>query len=154
MNGHHRQSVFCHLSLSLFLSSVVVFVVTPVEANRLCWSNHCLNSEWCIQTCNLDDDELSCLAQGRVGQNDGEYIASFFGCHHAKCDPHCDPEIGDAQDFICCCSGDLCNSIQGLTPDGDDITPMTNTEPTPTINPQDGMCDTFYVHANMYVLCM
>ena len=70
---------------------------------------------------------------------DEEYVATFFGCHHAQCDPDCDYNIGTALDFVCCCSGDLCNSIVGLTPEGDILTPSPNPMPTPPTNPLDSM---------------
>jgi hypothetical protein len=76
---------------------------------------------------------------------DEEYVATFFGCHHAQCDPDCDYNIGTALDFVCCCSGDLCNSIVGLTPEGDILTPSPNPMPTPPTNPLDNtaVCETY-----------
>ena len=138
MNCRHRKPVSLLPPLSLFLSTVVILSVTPVQANRLCWSKNCASGEdWCMQTCDLENNELSCFAQGYVNADD-EYVATFFGCHHAQCDPDCTYEIGEALDFVCCCSGDLCNSIEGLTPAGDELTPSPNPQPTPPINPTDG----------------
>ena len=130
--------------LFLLLPTVILLSVTPVWANRLCWTKDCASDkEWCIQSCNLENNEFSCLAQGYIDTND-EYVATFFGCHHAQCDPTCTYEIGEALDFVCCCSGDLCNSIEGLTPTGDELTPSPNPYPTPPTDPLDGT----------YVLCV
>lgn len=124
-------------------------------ANMKCWSNNCAdNSDWCIQTCSLDHLQRSCLAQYRESTF-GVLIESYFGCHDDPCNATCDPEQGTASDFACCCSRDLCNSIPGLTPDGDDIPHPTNPHPTPPTNHTDGTC----LHTNTctilnVVLCM
>ena len=143
-------------SLSLLFSFVVVFTVTPVKANRVCWSTDCVTGDdWCIQTCSLDHDEFSCLALYRRNTA-GENVASFFGCHNNPCDKECDPlpVEGVASNFACCCSGDLCNVVPGLTPTGDEPTAPPNPESPPTANPHDGMYMLMYMCIVLLCVCV
>ena len=126
----------------LTIISTVALVFASVRANSLlCWSNQCGNgNDWCIETCPHGEEsgQISCLAQYRRLIN-GMDIASYFGCHHATvpCSHECVPSEELSHSFICCCSGDLCNSIPALTPTGDTITPPTNPSDPPTVDPHD-----------------
>ena len=132
---HHklRSSALC-----LVFTFVIVFALTSVSANRICWSNRCANGQdWCFQTCNITGHELSCLAQYRETIN-GEKVPSYFGCHDRVCGEVCEPSEGIVSNFICCCSGDLCNEIEDVTPTQEPLTPPPNPHTTPPININDG----------------
>ena len=130
---------------SLFLlsfSTVVLLHGSLSEATQsMCWTDECSNgNDWCFQTCSLETGETSCLAQYRQHGN-GEIRSSWFGCHapDRPCSPDCVPVEGSASDFSCCCTGDLCNSVPGLTPTGEEPTASPNTASTPPYAPHDGM---------------
>ena len=109
----------------------------------MCWSDDCADgSDWCIQLCR--PDQRSCLAQYRRNTA-GRDVASYFGCHGVGCDPDCIPTVGTASDYSCCCSGDLCNSIPGLTPNGDNLTSPPNPQPTPEVDSTDGRVQYMYI---------
>ena len=116
-------------ALSLLFSSVFALALTSVEANRICWSNRCTDGQdWCLQMCNITGHELSCLAQYRT--LNGEKVPAYFGCHDRVCKGVCEPV--KLSDYICCCLGDLCNEIEGVTPTEEVPTPspIPNTSPT------------------------
>lgn len=133
---------FCHHKLRspaqcLIFTSVIVFALTSVSANRICWSNNCADGHWCFQTCNVTAHQFSCLAQYRESLN-GVKAPSFFGCHDRVCDEVCEPTEELTSNFICCCSGDLCNEIEGLTPTEETPTASPNPHTTPAIDTSDG----------------
>ena len=133
---------YCHQklrfpALSLLFSSVLLI---SVAANRICWSNHCIDGQdWCFQTCNITAHELSCLAQYRETLN-GEKVPAYFGCYNKLCDELCEPVEKIISDFMCCCSGDLCNEIEDVTPIEDVPTPSPTRNTSPTIDIHDGEC--------------
>lgn len=91
--------------LSLFMDSST--------AALMCYNNTDFteNTEWNIQRCDTTSNEISCLAQFRL-YND-QLLPSFFGCHTTEipCDPTCNPIEGQGNDFSCCCSSDFCNEF-------------------------------------------
>ena len=135
---HNKMTSSCRLST--LLAVVAAIVLASAEANLLCWTNYCTNgSDWCLQTCSQDHVQRSCLAQYRLDE-EGKNVASYFGCHSVPCSHECVPIEGSSHDFSCCCSGDLCNSIPGLTPTRETPTGTYNPSEPPSIDPHDGAC--------------
>lgn len=106
------------------LSSSCVFLIILLstlldQANSLmCWQNsNSVDNPWDIQECDTTvGNETTCLAQYRV--HNGVQRPSYFGCHtpNTPCSRLCSVTEGQSNDYSCCCSGDLCNSVPGLTP--------------------------------------
>ena len=120
------------------LVSVWVFILLAPGSALICWTNNCLTPGWCIQSCT--DMEISCLALFRENI-DGERLPSFFGCYTTitSSPGECNPVEREVNDFGCRCSGDLCNSIPELTPDGDDPTPVLNPSNPPPVDENDSV---------------
>ena len=110
------------LCSSLVFLLIAICTILDQTGALLCWQNSCSSTEdanhWHIQDCNTTDNETSCLAQYR--SHNGIWIPSYFGCHatDTPCNQSCEVNEGQCNDYSCCCSGDLCNSLSEITPSG------------------------------------
>ena len=131
----------------VLLCATFTALPTPTRA-LLCWSHFCTaGTHWCMHTCN--SDEIACLAQYRT--SGGQLAPSYFGCQATEvpCDHNCEATPGEGSTFTCCCSGDLCNSVEGLTPSGDVPTSPPNTETPPPVSDNDGGFVCLSVHPSI-----
>lgn len=113
--------------------TVLVFILGIASSDHTCWTNLCTSGEdFCVQECL--DDEKHCLAN-YVSHSDGTISAALFGCipeENDACDVEACVAVGsEGGVFSCCCTGDLCNEIQGLTP-GSTVTDPSFTTSIPT----------------------
>ena len=112
---------------------VICTYVTIVSGN-VCWTNKknfCPDGEdFCQEECTAP--HLQCLASYSVNSL-GTVKPLSFECtaqENIVCSyPECHPTDNSAGVYSCCCTGDLCNSVLGITPSGDVPTP-SGTPPT------------------------
>lgn len=115
-----ETGILCSSCVCLFIfSALLLNSVTSL----MCWQySGCSSTQsddhWNIRKC--VGNETTCLAQYRM--HNSVQIPSYFGCHTAKtpCNHYCKPTEGQNNDYSCCCSGDLCNSLPVLTPNRSD----------------------------------
>ncbi len=119
-----------------------------------CWSTLCQNGEdFCMETCTADNSQ--CLAHIRV-RHRGTVEPVVFECFDGPSTEECQNEqcvltAGHVDFLSCCCTGDLCNSVFGVTPGGGD--PPVGTLPTvsptgtiPSVPPRKFSVVVFSVH--------
>lgn len=114
------------------LCSSCVFLVISLSTlldqtnSLMCWQNtYSADNPWRIQECDIAaGNETTCLSQYRI--HNGVQIPSYFGCHtpNTPCNRLCRVTEGQSNDYSCCCSGDLCNSLPEITPNASDPSGM------------------------------
>ena len=130
---------------SLFILSMFCM---PIALSLRCWSGFCANSDFCIQEC--PSDQPSCVASyvpvPESGSNtndsslyrtaDGQLVRRLYiACSPAGgglcLDPVCNLQVSAGDIHTCCCRGDLCNSIPGITPSTPYTVPVPSGTPPP-----------------------
>ena len=138
----HNQATMKVLGSLVVATSFFLLVASLCvgPANSLfCWSNSdsSADAEWEIQECVMTNSDTSCLSQYRL--HNGELVPSYFGCHTTDipCSFNCTATDCGKNAFTCCCSSDLCNEIERVTPSLKEVTRESGaTEQTPATLPQ------------------
>ena len=124
---------FYRLFLSIYIVSFTL--ASSVALSAVCWKNqNCPDGEeFCQDICSPPHSQ--CLASYHVDAL-GTAIPAVFGCtfldDEACLNPECDPTSLVAGKYSCCCTGDLCNAVYGITPTGSVATPAP---PVPSVPP-------------------
>ena len=118
------------------LHLILLFTFVPTSIALRCWSHFCEEGSFCIENCSRN--QTSCVASYNI---DGHVTTPlYFACSTTSgglCQlSECIPTQNTGSIYSCCCHGDRCNAVSGITPD---TTPPSSTpEPTPTM--QNGVC--------------
>lgn len=134
---HNQSSMKTLRSLPLVMASSTLLLfaslcLTPASG-LLCWKNldTPADTKWKIETCNMTNNEVSCLAQYRL--YNGEISHSYFGCHttNTPCNATCNVTECTSNAFSCCCSSDLCNKAENLTLEASTAESLPHQTPAP-----------------------
>ena len=103
---------------------VLLTVFVPPSISLQCWSHFCERGSFCIETCS--SNQTSCVAS--YHQTDaGDITPTYFACSSTTGGlcllPESTPSPNPGNIYSCCCRGDLCNQVPGITPGT--VTPPT-----------------------------
>ena len=112
---------------------VALLVFVPTSYALQCWSRFCERGSFCIETCS--SNLTSCVASYHRTEN-GATTPTYFACSTTSrglcLQSECTPSPNAGNIYSCCCRGDLCNAVPGITPGT--LTP-------PTVPPvPEGVC--------------
>ncbi len=130
--------------MKLFVILLSVLSLTSLTSSQAqCWTNApevCAGEDFCVQSC--PQNYSQCVASVRVDHFGTVHVlGSGFHCSNRPEEEECrDSQCvmnTHVETHTCCCTGQLCNSVSGLTPSGGN--PPTVTLPTsmPTGTPPE-----------------
>ena len=122
----------------------LLLIFIPASLSLQCWNQNTDQGSLYIQTCTAN--QTSCVASYHV---EGDITTpTYFACIspassrlclHQECNPMGASSSGNI--YSCCCRGDLCNTVPGLTPNmvvPSSVPSTSPSGPVPTV--EDGEC--------------
>ncbi len=98
---------------------VVYTTLLQASSSAECWSTSCISGEeFCVERCN--EDSAQCTATINVDHL-GTVEPVLFQCINRpdQCqEEQCVLASTHVEQYSCCCSGLMCNSVYGITPTG------------------------------------
>ena len=120
----------------------LLLVFIPASLSLQCWNQNTDQGSLYLQMCTTN--QTSCVASYHV---EGDITtATYFACSSPASSrsclhQECNPMGASGNIYSCCCRGDLCNTVPGLTPNmvvPSSVPSTSPSGPVPTV--EDGVC--------------